>query len=382
MEFRILGDLEVRAGAERLALGGPRDRKVLAVLLLGDGRGVPVTRLIDALWGGRPAGYRSQAGPERRVEAAAAAGRRWAAAGGGGRGRWLPARPCSGNARCPAVRSTGRAGQGRGGGRPADAAGMLRCALDLWRGPAFTGLDGAVIGAAATAWNERRSAVQTMYHDLQLALGRHHEVLAELSELAAADPWREGTTGQLMLALYRCGRQNEALDRYRGTQELLRTAGLDPGPTLRELYQQILNHDPALAAPAPAPAGGGHRVPGAAVPGSEPWPPPASPGAPPRHAAVLGSSRVDDHPLAPVGERSVVDVFPVVIGHYADAGLPDLDVQARVGRLVDVLAPFGGCHRPWRHPARGRGADAVQLRLREWPARWPLREGPVCWPVR
>ena len=345
MEFRILGDLEVRAGAGRLALGGPRDRKVLAVLLLGDGRGVPVTRLVDALWDEDPpvtAAKQVRNAVSRLRQLLAGAGAPEVVAEGAGyrlvlEGAALDARLF--DAQVAGARTAALAG------RAADAAGMLRSALDLWRGPALAGLGGAVIGAAATAWNERRSAVQALYLDLQLALGRHHEVLGELAELAAADPWREGTAGQLMVALYRCGRQNEALDRYRGTRELLRTAGLDPGPALRALHQQILNHDPALAAPPPAPAGGGHRVPGAAVPGSVPWPPSASPGAPAPSAAAAGSSRADDHPLAPadsaergvVGVRPVVDVFPVAIGHYAEAGPPDLDVHARAGRQ-DVLA--------------------------------------------
>lgn len=69
--------------------------------------------------------------------------------------------------------------------------------------------------------------------------------------------------------------------------------------------------------------------------------------------------------------RPTVDVFPVAIGYYADADLADLDVEAPVGRLVDLLAPFGGRRRPWRHPARDRGADAVQHRLREWPGPQP-----------
>ena len=62
----------------------------------------------------------------------------------------------------------------------------------------------------------------------------------------------------------------------------------------------------------------------------------------------------------------LIEVFPVAIGHYADAGLTGTDTQVQVGRLIDLLAPFGGQHRPWKHPARGRGADAVQRRLREW----------------
>ena len=65
--------------------------------------------------------------------------------------------------------------------------------------------------------------------------------------------------------------------------------------------------------------------------------------------------------------QPVVDIFPIAIGHYADPGIQDLDVEPQVGRLVDMLAPFGGRHRAWAHPLGERGADAVQHRLHEWP---------------
>ncbi|MGH3157808.1 MAG: helix-turn-helix domain-containing protein, partial [Streptosporangiaceae bacterium] len=83
-------------------------------------------------------------------------------------------------------------------------------------------------------------------------------------------------------------------------------------------------------------------------------------GTPPAGHEVFG----EDHGSGRVGP--VVDVFPVAIGRYEDAGLADLDVEAAAGRLVEVLAPFGGRHRPWAHPFRERGADAVQRRLRQW----------------
>jgi transcriptional regulator with XRE-family HTH domain len=72
------------------------------------------------------------------------------------------------------------------------------------------------------------------------------------------------------------------------------------------------------------------------------------------------------HRASGLSPMPVVDVFPVVIGLYADAGLADLNVEVQAGRLTELLAPFGGHHRPWRHPVRSRGADAVQHRLREW----------------
>jgi transcriptional regulator with XRE-family HTH domain len=85
----------------------------------------------------------------------------------------------------------------------------------------------------------------------------------------------------------------------------------------------------------------------------------------PAHGARWRGSRPGPAPPA-VPTRPMLEVFPVDIGHYADPGLLDLDAEVRAGRLVDVLAPFGGQHRPWKHPRRQRGADAVQRRLRDW----------------
>ena len=139
------------------------------------------------------------------------------------------------------------------GGAPKRASGRRR-----WRscggrshygaGPALAGLGGRIIQAGATAWDERRYAAAEDYYDHQLARGRHREVLGELSALVAQHPLRERPAGQLMIALYRSGRQADALSLYSDTRaRLAAELGLDPGPELQRLQQQMLTADPALA---------------------------------------------------------------------------------------------------------------------------------------
>jgi DNA-binding SARP family transcriptional activator/Tfp pilus assembly protein PilF len=248
MEFRILGSLEVLVSGQRLPLGGQRERKMLAVLLLDANRVVPVTSLVDALWD-----YGPPATAGKQVRNAVSQLRRGLAAHGvsgvletDGSGYRLSAADDMIDAGLFEARVS-QAERAASAGRLAESASTLRSALDLWRGPALAGLSGRVIEAAATAWNERRCATAEAYHDQQLALGRHREIIGELTALVARHPLRERTTAQLMLALYRCGRPTEALSRYSQLRTVLADElGLDPGPRLRELQQQILTGDAAL----------------------------------------------------------------------------------------------------------------------------------------
>jgi DNA-binding SARP family transcriptional activator len=138
-------------------------------------------------------------------------------------------------------------------GEVAKAAALLGSALELWRGPALAGLSGRVIVAAATAWDERRWAVVETYCDRLLVLGNHRQVVTELAAVVASYPMREKAVRHLMLALYRDGRRADALALYQDTRMLLaEELGLDPGPDLQRLQQQILGDDPALTAPGPA----------------------------------------------------------------------------------------------------------------------------------
>jgi predicted ATPase/DNA-binding SARP family transcriptional activator len=135
--------------------------------------------------------------------------------------------------------------------RPADSAEDLRRALDLWHGPALADLDGEPIAEAQTGRLEdlRLRAVE-LHNDSELVLGRHDALLAELESLVAEHPYRERLREQHILALYRAGRQKEALDAYREARgALLDELGVEPGPALRELERAILQHDSSLAAP-------------------------------------------------------------------------------------------------------------------------------------
>jgi tetratricopeptide (TPR) repeat protein len=202
MGFRILGSFEVRTDGAVLPLGGLRERTVLAVLVLDAGRMVPVTRL-DV--------------PGEDIDA-----------------RVFEAQ----------VHEAERAAMA---GMPGQAAATLRSALALWRGPLLDGMPGPVLEAASAAWEERRRRAQDSYYEHMLGLGRYAEVIPELSAVLGEDRLREKTAAQLMLALYRCGRQGDALRVYRELSAALADRlGLDPGADLHRLHQQILTRDPAL----------------------------------------------------------------------------------------------------------------------------------------
>ena len=147
-------------------------------------------------------------------------------------------------------------------GRPADAADDLRAALALWSGSALADLGGEPVAESeAPPLEDRRLAAHELLNDAQLALGQHEELVPELERLIAAEPYRERFRAQQLLALYRAGRQKEALEAYRAAREaLVDELGVDPSPELQELERQILRHDPALAAPA-APERGRVRLP-------------------------------------------------------------------------------------------------------------------------
>ncbi len=246
MEFRILGPLEVAEGAP-LALGSAQQRAVLALLVIHAGEPVTTDRLVDELWGERPpptavktvqvyvSQLRKLLGAER-VERAAA-GYRLAADG----------------EEIDARRFERRVAEGRDrlrDGDLQDAIAVWQAADSEWRGPALEGLDLPAATAEAARLEDLRVAAQEDRIDAELALGRHAELAAELATLSRAHPLRERLVAQQMLALYRSGRQAEALSAYRDARErLVAELGLEPGPELRDLERRILAQDPSLAAP-------------------------------------------------------------------------------------------------------------------------------------
>jgi DNA-binding SARP family transcriptional activator len=257
MDFRILGPLEVADAGVPVAIGGPRERTVLAVLLLRANRVVPVADLVDALWPGRPPATarqqiqttvsllrRSLGDPVRPVD------RRRVITGTPGYRLRVEAGELDADVFAARVL---RARADRTAGQPARAADGLRDALALWRGRALDGHDAPAVRSAAAGLDERRMAAVEDRAEAGLAAGRHAEVVAEVAALAVAYPLRERLHGALMVGLYRLGRQAEALRVYRDYRRLLvAELGVEPGPPLRAVQRAILCADPALEHPGPA----------------------------------------------------------------------------------------------------------------------------------
>ncbi|SDH42351.1 BTAD domain-containing putative transcriptional regulator [Pseudonocardia oroxyli] len=263
MQFNVLGSIELRAAGEAVALGGVHQRATLGHLLLNANRTVATSRLVEALWGDAPpptarkmlqnavSGLRQRIAEAERAESTVGAG--------AGVGVEVLTRAPGYLLRVPEthvdlLRFQALCERGRtklAEGDWAEAAQALRDGLALWRGPAF-----ADLAEAGMDWPElvalgkaRLSAFEDRV-EAELALGRHQEMLPELEAACEADPARERLCGLLMLALYRSGRQTDALDVARRARSALRTEyGLDPGPELQELERAILHHDDALARP-------------------------------------------------------------------------------------------------------------------------------------
>ena len=263
MDYRILGPFEVRRQGDVLDVEGDKPRALLAILLLHANEVVSADRLIDGLWGERPppsalnalhvnvSRLRRALGQSSDQQPAA----RDTVLVTRGRGYVLHVEP----GEIDAERCRGLLEQGRellAGGDPAHAASVLRSALALWRGEPLADFAYAPFAQPAIAQlEELRLAALEERFEADLALGAHRELIGELTAAVGRNPLRERLRGQLMLALYRCGRQAEALDAY---QEFRRTLseelGLDPGPGLQQLELAILARDPSLDLPPTVPA--------------------------------------------------------------------------------------------------------------------------------
>ncbi|MEU7413565.1 MULTISPECIES: AfsR/SARP family transcriptional regulator [Streptomyces] len=236
----------------RLKLGGVIQERVLATLLLEPGKVLPVSRLVEAAWDDDPPATASH-----QVRKAVADLRRRIPGGAdvlltdGPGYRVVIEETQNDLSEFGMLVRTAKAAVAES--RLSEASEMLRGALALWRGPVLSGIGGPVIEAAATSIEERRLAVWEEHLALRLSLGESGELIPDLRELVAQHPLRETLRGQLMLALYRSGRQAEALEEYGKVRELLvEELGVDPGPQLTRLYEGILRESPELAGPEPA----------------------------------------------------------------------------------------------------------------------------------
>jgi predicted ATPase/DNA-binding SARP family transcriptional activator len=248
MEYRVLGPVEAREDDRPVSLGRPKQRAVLAALLLHGGEAVPRARLIDELWGEQPPGsavqslqvyihgLRQALGAER-IET---------------HGQSYRLRVEEGELDLDRFeRLVARAEQDLEAGRADSASGRIREALALWQGPPLADLaDEPLARAEAGRLEEQRLHALELRNDVELALGHHAALAAELESLVAEHPYRDRLRHQQVLALYRAGRQKEALEAYQDARRVLvEELGIEPSPELRELERAILRQDPELAAP-------------------------------------------------------------------------------------------------------------------------------------
>ena len=328
LELGILGPLQVRIGGDDpVALGGVRQRAVLAVLALNAGQVVSTDRLVDELWGESPpasAVHTVQVFVSRlRTQLAAASER-------------LITRPPGyvlelgvdeiDALRCERLYDGARSALAAGdAGR---AAAMLADARGLWRGPPLADFTYEPFAQASIArLEELRLSCREELIDSQLALGRHAEVIADLEALVREQPFRERPRGQLMLALYRCGRQADALEAFQEARRaLVEELAVEPGNPLRELEQRILRQDPSLMLPAPD-----HAAPGA---------PPDGDGAPAAREPVEASPA--EAPSAIVRKTATVLVAELSTAADADPEMTRNAIAIGRARAEEIVARHGG----------------------------------------
>jgi DNA-binding SARP family transcriptional activator/pimeloyl-ACP methyl ester carboxylesterase len=251
VEFDLLGPLRVVEGGRDVTPARPKQRALLAMLLLRRGEVVPGARLIEAVWGEEPPGTAQTAlhGHVSALRKLIGADR-------------IKTRPPGYLLQVSAgevdlARFEALVAQGRERDAPDERSACLRDALALWRGQPL-----AELRCESLAWREiarleelRLAALEERI-DADLALGRHHELVAELEPLVAEHPFRERLRGQLMLALYRCGRQADALGVFQtGRRALVDELGIEPGPALQQLELRVLRQDASLdVSPGAAPS--------------------------------------------------------------------------------------------------------------------------------
>jgi DNA-binding SARP family transcriptional activator len=260
VEFMILGALDVRHDGKEVKIGGPRQRIALAMMLLEPGKIIPLSRLIEAMWDGEP-----PATARAQVQICISNLRRTMAAVGGPdlidtHSHGYLIRLDSSTLDLHEFQAAGGAGRrALAEGDAVSAAAQFRAALSLWRGPALLNISSALVENSVTHIDELRLSVTESCLQAELLAGQFEHTVAELARLTSEYPLRERFRALQMTALFRLGRQAEALEVYRSTHSTLTSElGIEPGKELQDLHQMILSGDalpdsPGLAVPVPAP---------------------------------------------------------------------------------------------------------------------------------
>lgn len=351
MQFRILGPLEVWNGDQRIALGALKPRALLAILLLHADQVVSTDRLIDELWGERapPTARNIIQGYVAQLRRALQAGQDTLAPDS----HLLVTTPPGYRLQVPEGaldlhRFEELLAQAKAAIREAahdQAAGLLRAALGLWRGPVLANVaQTPSVQTAVQKLEERRLAALEEGIEAELALGGHSDLVGDLRGLVVEFPFRERLRGQLMTALYRAGRQAEALQSYQDARRVLvEELGIEPCTELQRLHQAILAADPSLARPGGAQADAGR-------------PPPIPAQLPLDVAAFTGRHRELERLralLEPTGQYGPVVIsaidgtagigksaLAIYLAHRLDAAFPDGQLYASLHGTTAGLAPL------------------------------------------
>ena len=356
-EFRVLGPVQAVSEGRLLPLGGPKQRALLAELLLHRGAVLPRDHLVDALWDEPPSSARSSLQVYVHGLRRVLGNDRIETHGDGYRVRVEPSELDLSRFE----RLVGKAEHALAEERVADAADDLDAALALWAGPPLADVaDQPAARVATQRLEELRLRAVELRNDARLELGGHDALLPELEQLIGEEPYRERLREQQILALYRAGRQKEALEAYRSARRVLvDELGVEPGPALQELERAILRQDAGLEV-----AARGATCAAAAAAGS---------GDLARRAAPRDRR---DRGAAPTGRRAAAHPDRAR-RNREDAPRPRgrSGARARAARRGRLRRPFGGRRAGARLPDDRPGARAVRVerRPRRGGARAPPR---------
>ncbi|MGW3283879.1 AfsR/SARP family transcriptional regulator [Streptomyces sp. NPDC001002] len=379
LRFSLLGPLRAWRGAAELELGSPQQRAVLAMLLLRRGHAVGVADLVDGIWGTEPppgavSVLRTYVSRLRRLlEPDRAPGRPSHLLLSVRDGYALRTDAVSSDA-ADCREAVTRAEQHRAAGETAAALRLLRTALAAWESPALVGVPGPYAESSRTELAERHLGALEFRLRLELELGRHEAAVPELLALRDAHPLRETLSELLLVALYRSGRQAEALEAYARTRRILvDELGVEPGPSLRALHARLLAGDPDLLLPPPRgpafeddrerPGGAAHpdRADEAAEPGT------AAPYRPGTPAGPAPGDSAPDRPRATVRPSQLPADLATFTGRRAElaqaSALPaDGDRASTAASAIVVIDGMAGAGKStlavhWAHRVAHRFPD-------------------------